>query len=255
VVSVAAGHAWLPGTPNRWHWDGGAFQEIFHFGKWIFSSSILGFLATSSDRLMLGTLVDTATFGFYSIAILRVSALDQMLGRLSGGVAFSALSEVIRRSGDLRAAYYRLHAAIAAIAFGSVGFLMVAAQPLVAVIYDHRYADVGWMLQIVAAFLLTRPFSLGTEAYLALGMPHLLSRILITRLVVLCTVIPAGFFLFGFIGALWGSVLSQFSSVPMLLLYNMRNGIFDLPREISRLLAIPVGMTLGGLVLLAWGGP
>src|SRR5262245_5362607 len=37
-------HAWLPGVANRWEWDRSAFREIIQFGKWIFISSILGFL-------------------------------------------------------------------------------------------------------------------------------------------------------------------------------------------------------------------
>ena len=56
LVKTILSHAWLSGVANRWQWDKRAFHEIFHFGKWIFVSSILGFLVNSGDRLLLGGL-------------------------------------------------------------------------------------------------------------------------------------------------------------------------------------------------------
>jgi O-antigen/teichoic acid export membrane protein len=165
-------------------------------------------------------------------------------------VTLWALSEVARKGGDLRAAYYRLHTPVAAIAYFSAGFLMTSGQALVTVLYDHRYADAGWMLQIVAAMLLTAPFAIATQAYVALGMPQLLSRILAIRLLALLVTMPVGFHFFGLPGALWGGVLSQFSSVPMLIYFNMENGLFDLKRELLHLPATLVGAAAG--TMLAW---
>src|SRR5262245_52981252 len=68
LTLVLLSHAWLPGTANRWQWDSSAFHEIFHFGKWIFVSSILGFFLANGDRLLLGGLVDATLLGIYVIA-------------------------------------------------------------------------------------------------------------------------------------------------------------------------------------------
>jgi O-antigen/teichoic acid export membrane protein len=250
AASVVIAHAWLPGTPNRWQWDRSAVKEILHFGKWIFASSLLGFIVASVDRLLLGTMVDATTLGIYAIAVLILSAVDQMVRRISGGVTLSALSEVARNNGDLRAAYYRLHAAIAAIAYVSAGFLMTSGQPLMAILYDHRYADAGWMLQILAASLVMAPSQIAVQAYLALGTPQLLSRILLVRLVALVALIPTGFLLFGLPGALWGVVLGQFSSLPLFILYNTKSEIFDLRRELLLLPTVLVGMGLGRLAVM-----
>ena len=51
----------IPGAANRFEWDSAAFQEIFHFGKWIFVATIFGFLMDSGDRLLLGGLVSPDT--------------------------------------------------------------------------------------------------------------------------------------------------------------------------------------------------
>ena len=51
---------------------------------------------------------------------------------------------------NLKAAYYRFHAVIASVAYFCAGFLMVSGPTLVDVLYDSRYAQAGWMLQILA---------------------------------------------------------------------------------------------------------
>jgi O-antigen/teichoic acid export membrane protein len=244
VVSTAAGHAFLPGTPNRWRWDRSALADLIGFGKWIFASSILGFVVANADRIMLGAMVDATTFGICVIAFLMIGAIDQVVGRLTGGVALSALSEVVRRGGDLRAAYYRLHAPIAAFSYFSAGFLMVSGGTLVAVLYDHRYAEAGWMLQVLAATLLAAPFGIAVQAYLALGRPELHSRIIAIRLVALLPAVPTGFLFFGLQGALWGVILSQCASIPVFIFHNMKGGVFDPGRE-----ALLVPTWLGGIGL------
>jgi O-antigen/teichoic acid export membrane protein len=244
-------HGLLPGTPNRWRWDRPAFLEIMHFGKWIFTSSILGFLVTNGDRLLLGVLVGSATLGLYVIAFLFVGAIDQLIGRVVAGVTLPAVSEVVRRAGDLRAAYYRFHLLIAAPAYFCAGLLMVSGGLFIGWLYDPRYADAGWMLQILAAILIAAPFQIAVQSYLALSMPQLHSKILFVRLIVLVAAMPVGFLLFGLPGVLWAVVVSQLSSVPIFIFYNVRIGLFDLRKELLPLPALLLGMGMGGLITSA----
>ena len=107
-------HAWLPGNSNRWQWDKLAFREIVHFGKWMFLSSILGFLVNSGDRLLLGGLVNSNNLGIFSIAYLIPNSVEQIPGKIMADVSLPALSEVARdRPTDLKSTYYRFHVAIA----------------------------------------------------------------------------------------------------------------------------------------------
>ena len=77
LVTAIFSHTWLPGVANRWDWNGSEFREIIHFGKWIFVSSVLGFLVINGDRLLLGGLVDATVLGVYMIAYLIFSSVDQ----------------------------------------------------------------------------------------------------------------------------------------------------------------------------------
>ena len=124
-LSVAIlSHLWLPGTTNRWQWDTSAFREIFHFGKWIFLSSILGFLVVNGDRLLLGGLIDGTLLGLYVVAFQIYSVVEQIFARLTAGVSFPALSEIAReRPATLRTNYYRIHSIVASAAYFCSGML------------------------------------------------------------------------------------------------------------------------------------
>jgi O-antigen/teichoic acid export membrane protein len=251
MFQAAFSHIWLPGTSNRLHWDGHAAVEIFHFGKWIFASSILGFLVNSSDRLLLGWMVDSSTLGLYAIAFFIFSAVEQVVSKVVGGVGFPAFSEVARSGGDLKTAYYRFHVVIASISFLSSGVLMVAGQALVETLYDFRYVQAGWMLQILAVALLMLPFRLSSQCFLALGMSHVIPRIVIVRLISFLTIVPAGFQLFGLVGALWGIVVSQLPSLVVVGWYARRLGLLDFDKEVRVVPMFLVGAGIGFLLTQA----
>ena len=241
----------LPGTANRWQWDRSAFLELVHFGKWIFVSSILGFLVANGDRLLLGWMVDSTVLGVYVIAFLVYSAIEQAMARIIISVGFPALSEVARNRRDLKAAYYRFHAIIAKIAYFCAGALMVSGEALIRALYDPRYIQAGWMLQILATALLTIPFQIAVQSFMALGKPHLLSSILLVRLIGLCVGIPLGFYFSELHGALWGVVVSQIASVPLLVFYAARFGLLDLRKELIVLPMLLLGASAGKV--LVWG--
>jgi len=250
ITQVILSHLWLPGTPNRWQFDRAAFHEIYHFGKWIFASSILGFLVANGDRLLLGGMVDSSVLGVYAIAFLMFNAVEQVLIRVIAGVGFPALSEVVREKRDLKAAYYKFHAVVGAIAYFSAGALMVAGGSIITLLYDPRYAQAGWMLQLLAVALMSVPFHISVQSYLALGKPRYLSIVLTVRLVALAVLTPLGFHFFGLPGAVAMIAAAQLSYVPFIVYINRRFGLFDGLRELYALAFIPIGAAAG--MLFTW---
>jgi O-antigen/teichoic acid export membrane protein len=251
VARTILSHVWLPGTTNRWAWDKVAIREIFHFGKWMFLSSILGFLVNNGDRLLLGGMIDVTVLGVYAIAYLLFSVIDQVLATLVTEVAFPALGEMVReRQQEANASYYRMHAVLASVAYFCAGLLMFSGQVIVNILYDPRYSEAGWMLQVLAAVLLTIPARFATQYFLALGLPHLLSTIIGIRLITLLVSVVTGFHLFGLPGAIGGIVLSHFSYVPAIVFFSARKKLFNLGRELAVLPVIGLGMMAGVLINL-----
>lgn len=246
MVKTILSHIWLPGITNRWQWDETAFHEIVHFGKWIFLSSILGFLVNSGDRVLLGGLISASELGVYVIAFLIFKTVLDALSKIIGDVAFPSLSEIVReRPADLKSNYYRFHVVIASFTYLCSGILIMSGQSLIGRLYDSRYVQAGWMLEFLAVGLLTIPFRLAGQCFMALGMPKLLSKIISIQLITLYLIIPIGFHFFGLPGALAGFVLSYFSAIPTTIIYQVKLGLFDLRQELLLIPIIPLGILLG----------
>lgn len=128
---------------------------------------------------------------------------------------------------------------------------MMFGGPLIGLLYDPRYAEAGWMLEVLAVGLLGVPFQIAIQCFIALGMPRLNSNILAVRLAALVVAMPIGFQVSGIQGALWGLVLSQLSYLPMIVFYSYRYGIFDLRRELLAVPAVFAGMAFGAALTFA----
>lgn len=244
-------HLSLPGVRNHFAWDRAAYAEIMRFGKWIFLSSVLFFIASNGDRMLLGALIDPTSLGTYSIAFLIFSSIDQVLTKIIVDVSFPALSEVVRgnRAG-LRAAYYRFHIAIASGAYFCAGALVFSGNTLISLLYDRRYGQAGWILEILALALFAQPFRTATQTFLALGMARIYFRLHTIRIVTLFIALPAGFYLWGLEGAVYGIVLSYFSSLPWVIRYAATADLFDWKKELIPIPAAVLGVLCGEAFVL-----
>lgn len=246
TLRVVLSNTLLPGPANRLHWEPAAFREILHFGKWIFATSVVGFLAANGDRLMLGGLTDATMLGMYSIAFFMVSALRDIFSKLIHNVAFPAFSEVTReRPAQLKATYYKVRAPLDILTLLAAGVLFFAGHLLVRILYDPRYYPAGHMLEILSISLFELRYSVAGECFMALGKPQLLVPIIAIQAVALYALMPLAFAWGGFDGALWvigGSVLL---TLPVTFYFKIKLGLFDGARELRTLPWLLYGLALG----------
>jgi len=254
VVTSAMSHTWLPGVANRWQWDRSAARHIVHFGKWILVSSILGFLVNNGDRLLLGGLISPDLLGVYVIAFSIYNAVEQIVSKLIGDIIYPALGEVTReRPEDLKTTYYRFFAVTASFVYFCAAILMVSGHALIELLYDPRYEQAGWMLQFLAARLLTTPYYVTAMCFLSLGFSMLFSHLIAIRVVTLFLLVPLGFHFLGIHGALAGIVISSFSSLPTIIIFMIKHQMFNLRKELLPLLAGLAGILLAEGFNLAVG--
>jgi hypothetical protein len=109
------------------------------------------------------------------------------------------------------------------------------------------------MLEIISAILLTVPFRLATQSFLALGMPRLQSDIILVRLISLVVATPIGFRWIGIEGALLGIVFSHLSYIPIIVYYNLKHHLFDMRTELYLLAIVPAGLAAGKTCALLVG--
>jgi O-antigen/teichoic acid export membrane protein len=239
----------VPAESNKWELEREAIKEILHFGKWIFASSIVGFLFMNGDRLLLGGLITAPELGIYTIAFFIVNSVTQVVNRLFGNVAFPALSEAVRlRPEQLIDVYYRFRfwSDIGLLFFA--GLFFVTGSLIIQLLYDARYANAGEMLEILSLMLIGVRYNLTDQCYIALGKPKLMMFLIATRAIFLFCLLPIAFSKFQMIGALWAIVISNFASIPLTIYFKYRLNLLKFGKEIYTLPALIAGSLIGILI-------
>jgi O-antigen/teichoic acid export membrane protein len=124
--------------------------QIVAFGKWIFLSSTIYFLATSFDRLYLAKVIPFATLGVYSVARSFSDMLGQLAMRLGSTVVFPLVSssfDTPRHQLREQLASMRL-IFLVGVAL-ALSFLAATGDLLVEALYDQRYQAAGWMFSVL----------------------------------------------------------------------------------------------------------
>ena len=247
LARTALSHAMLPGPTVRPAWNAEAAHEIVGFGKWVFLSSIVGFAAAHGEKLLLGGTLPAASFGVFAIAATLLAAATGLIGNLNGHLVFPALAEALRTD-DGRAAqvYQRVQRLADVVLAFSAGAAFMAASWLVRLLYDARYVDAGWMLQIIALGLLAMRFQVLEQMMFARGRPAWVTAANALRAAALVVSIPAGYTLAGERGAVIAVAASQFAGWPMAFVFRRSAGLPGWRAEAVWPVALVAGIVAGG---------
>ncbi len=239
-------HWYLPGKTSRPCWDASCAREIVGFGKWIFVSSVIGFLAAHGEKLILGASLSTASFGIFSIASTLLLAIMGVYGSLNAHVIFSALSESLRTDSQTAARVYTRVQQLADVFLGVMaGGIFMSGHWAVQWFYDPRYQQAGWMFQWLGLGMLAVRHQVVEQLMFAKGQPVWVSASNALRALSLLVLVPAGYAWGGEQGAIAAVVLSQFVSWPVALWFKYRNGLLTWPSERVWLPALGLGMLAG----------
>lgn len=249
-LKMLLSHTMFPGEQNRLHFQREAFDELIRFGRWIFLSTAALFIAAQGDRLLLGFYISKAVLGVYSIAFFLSEALAQMIGFVTRRVFLPAFSRVARENPDrMRLNYYKVRLRLDALTLPAAGLLMMLGSDLVDLLYPDKYADAGWMLEILApriAFACTLPTAMS--CLLALGDSKSVFAGNLGKTIALLTGIPLGWHFGGIVGVIWVIALSDLGSLPILWWRMNRHGLLSLPREALALVFVALGLGAGWMI-------
>lgn len=239
-------HAVLPGAANHFHWDKEAVAEVFGYGKWIFLSSILGFVVLNGDKLILGGLVDASALGMFSLASFLVSAIQLVFNKLSSSVAFPTFCEVARtRPQDLRNTYYKLRLPIEIASLFAAGFLFAAGHLVANILYDQRYQQVGILLEILSISLLEVRYGVAGQCLMAMGHSKAFTILIAIRLPLVVLTLPAAYATYGLQGAAWIAGGNVLITIPFVLFYKYRFHLLEVKKEFITLPTVLIGFGAG----------
>lgn len=240
----------LDGIRNRLFIEPAAARTIFSFGKWIFVSTVLTFLAIQLDRLVFAGLYSLAEVGVYSIAAGLAMMVGILIGALQGSVVFPWYSRMMEEGMSLADAFKQARAPVILICTYMTALLVVCAQSFFEVAYDDRYIRAATYLQIlsVGAWFACLDTMYGA-AFLAAGRSKWAAIASATKvLVFLLLLVPLVLFGWGLVAAAVMVAVSELARAAMGQYLGWQMGLRNVRHDLGMLGILAVA-SLAGLFL------
>ena len=187
-----------------------ATKEIFHFGKWIFFSSLVYFLAMNLDRLYFAGALPYAVLGVYGIARTFADVIVQVFQRMGNILIFPKISASRAMGADLRSRIAPIRWLVLLGTAVALGAIMSVADVFIDVVYDPRYHSAGIFLTIL--LLGTWFAALGAVAdalMMGVGKPASVGSSNLAKIVFLVLTLPLLLPRYGIIAAIFAFAAAE----------------------------------------------
>ena len=247
IFQVAASHLYLPGIRNRFRWDRSALDTFMVFGKWIYLSSAVYFLSTQSDRFILGKYLNIAQLGVYGVATVLSGAVQTVVLKINSDVLYPAYSRVVALGAvRLRRALLRTRLVGGLGMMVPIAMMTVLGTRIIDLLYDRRYHDAGWMLQVLSVrLLIVAVVSNGESCLTALGHPQYSFAENLSRTIAIVVAVPIGWWQAGVHGLIWAIALSELAPLVVVSSGLIRHGMYSVAAELWTVIFVVVGVLLG----------
>jgi O-antigen/teichoic acid export membrane protein len=251
---VVMSYALAPGAPFGFAWDAESLRQLLRFGVWIYISTALFFVTTQADRLIFGRLLSVETLGIYGLALALAGIPSQLLWSIGNFVLLPTFSRQLQAGRALDVAYRRMQLPVLVLGALAVAGLLACGPELIDVLYDDRYLDAGWMLQLVAVGAWFQiPQALSANALLASGAPQWMVTANAMKLGGMVLLVPAGYLLFGAPGAIGGVAAAEAFRWGSLALAVRLRGISGAKADVGCTLLVGAASLAGWLAADALG--
>lgn len=264
VVALVAGHLassavnalashFLPRSRhrNRFRLEPRARHELFQFGRWIFLSSALTFLAVRLDQMLLGRWLGATMMGVYNIGQTLAELCDTLATRLTNGVIYPMLARVhTKRPAELAEAYYKIRRWFDLLLFTGLGGVAAMSEWIITLLYDERYAAAAEMMRIlVFRGAVAALATLCEVCFVAQGASVVSFRFNLLVTLTLLVAMPVGGLVWGLPGLLWATVIARAAGLLALWPRAHRRGLLRPARELLALVYLASGYGLGWLAV------
>ncbi|WP_349768705.1 oligosaccharide flippase family protein [Rhodobacter sp. NTK016B] len=230
-AGARAALAWviLPGIVNRPRIEKEAAHELVHFGRWIFFSTMAGFLVLQSDKLILGRFLSMEELGLYNIGFF-LAGFPLMLGQL---LVQRLMIPIYRSSPPSESRENFLHLRrirfmLSVMLFLGVAPLALGGVYIVDLLYDARYVESGAVTMLVSMALLPQMLGLTyDQVTLASGDSRGFFTLNATRAVVLVVLLLVLVPMLGIPGAPISMAATALISYPLQVRLARKYGAWD----------------------------
>ncbi len=222
-VKMVLSHLFLSTISHKFEWDKNAFDELVKFGRWIFLSTILGFFAGHSERLIVGKFVELEILGVFSIALMISKSIGQLIYKMNGQVLFPVYSKIKTISnGELRIKVKKIRMVFMMAGIPFLLVFVIFGPEIIHLLFDSRYYEAGWMLQVLAIGWIVVVVSNIGPIYLAIGDSLTAMKMTAVEAFSLIVSMLIGGFFWGIAGIVAGISFSKVLSYPYKVIINHR---------------------------------
>lgn len=229
LLKCVLSHLRMFGNPMAFLLDRATLKEIIHFGKWIFLSSLGGFLFGKIDRIILGLYLTKTELGLYGIAIAFPMIIVDLTISLGNKILVPLYSYFIHRhSPDLKTKSFKMRAVILGIVLPPLYIMAIWGDNIINFLYPVAYHGAGWILQLMAAGTTIRVIGLSLDPILISAGNSYRAMILIfsTTFLLLVGMFFGGYF-YGINGMIVAVALSGLYFYPLIVLCVKKYGIWS----------------------------
>lgn len=188
----------------------GKTRELFKFGKWIFSSSILIFLVTQGDDIFVGKFLGVIMLGFYQMAYKISNIPATEITHMISQVTFPAYSKLQDEMPKLREAYLKVLQITAFLSFPISGLIFVLAPDFTRIFLGEKWMPMVPAMKALVLWGLIRSIG-GTTGpiFQAIGRPEKITKYLLVQLVMLIILIYPTTMYWGIFGTSFAVLFSS----------------------------------------------
>ena len=234
--------------PLRFGWDRSIARHLLHFGLPLAGASVVVFLVSFLDQLMVGSLLGPVQLGFYVLAFNLASWPVALFSQPLRSVAPAMFSRMQDDPDALRRGFVQVLRPVAVVAFPVCAAIAVTAPELVRFVYGRQWEAAAPVLRWLALLAALRiVFELSYDYLVVRRRTGAILTIQVVWLVVLVPAMwigvgqgPAG-------AALALAVVSLVVSTPMYLRELARLGVT--PAPVLRAVALPAALGVAAAML------
>ena len=188
-------------------------RELFGFGKWVLGSSILIFLITQGDDILVGSLLGATMLGFYQMAYRISNTPTTEAAHMVSMVSFPLYSKLQDNISRLKDAYLKILQLVAFFSFPIAGLIFILAPEFTELFLGEEWMPATPVIRALVLAGATRSIILTTlPLFRAIGKPKIETKWQVIRLVILVILIYPLSIKYGIMGTAISVLASAFIS-------------------------------------------
>ena len=185
VLSYAL-HSYRPRIDLNKH----ELRDLFSFGKWLLASTILVFLLTKGDDILVGKMLGATALGLYQMAYLISNLPTTEIVHVVSQVTFPAYSKLHNDAVRVSEAYHKVLQLTAFFSFPLAGLIFVTAPEFTRLFLGEKWLSMVPAMQVLCIFGVSRSINANFGVFfLGIGKPDVSTKASFGQLIIMAIII------------------------------------------------------------------